>query len=172
MLDNPDFIKHLLLEQSADAFLFKRFPLLSVSGISMEPLLKQGDRVFIETSSDYRPGDILVFLYHNNVFLIHRLLCIEGSGPSAIYLCKGDNAYRLEKVMAQQIVGRATAFLRSDKRYILPKSDVNYLIARLSLLVYYTFQNATGKNLEETKKSSAYLAFQQLLEKTAYDHSI
>ena len=72
---------------------------ISVTGVSMEPSLRAGDVVTIRRTESYEIGDILVFLYKNNELLIHRLLRIKDQR----YFCKGDNAFRLEDVLYEQI---------------------------------------------------------------------
>lgn len=75
---------------------------ITVMGISMNPTLFEGDKVIIEKCDKYKIGDIIVFDYKNEGILIHRLLKFDGR-----YFCKGDNAFRLEDIEYNQILGKA-----------------------------------------------------------------
>jgi len=74
---------------------------LTVTGISMEPVLHHGDTITVQKKETYEIGDILVFLYKYQELLVHRLLKIENGR----YFCKGDNSFRLEDMDASQIIG-------------------------------------------------------------------
>lgn len=74
---------------------------ISVTGVSMDPTLKEGDIVTVKRSESYAPGDILVYAYKNEGLLIHRLLKADGR-----YFCKGDNALRLEDIDFDEIIGK------------------------------------------------------------------
>lgn len=73
---------------------------ISVSGISMEPILKSGDSITIKREDNYDVGDILVFIYKEEL-LVHRLIKKDSK-----YYCKGDNAFRLEDITKEQILGK------------------------------------------------------------------
>ena len=75
---------------------------ICVTGISMNPTLFEGDTVIIKRCAEYQPGDILVYDYKNDGVLIHRLIHHNGR-----YFCKGDNAFRLEDIDYDQIIGKA-----------------------------------------------------------------
>ena len=87
---NTDIIDnaHILLMRSKIKRPFK----LTVSGVSMFPLLKEGDRITILPKDEYEVGEVLVFIYGQNEILAHRLLMKEGGQ----YYCKGDNSFRIE----------------------------------------------------------------------------
>lgn len=74
---------------------------MTVDGVSMEPVLHQGDTIIVKKKESYEIGDILVFLYKSQELLVHRLLKIENGR----YFCKGDNSLRLEDVEASHIIG-------------------------------------------------------------------
>ncbi len=73
-----------------------------VHGISMEPILHEGDIVLVETVDRYKIGDILVFNYGKQGMLIHRLINQIGE----LFVCQGDNAVRKEIVGKRRILGR------------------------------------------------------------------
>lgn len=72
-----------------------------VYGNSMYPIIKDNDTIKIQKREQYNVGDIIVFGYKNNALLVHRLLKINGD----VYFCKGDNAFRLEDIVYDDIVG-------------------------------------------------------------------
>lgn len=74
---------------------------LSVAGNSMLPILHAGDSILVRRKDIYEEGEILVFFYKQNELLFHRLLKIKNGR----YFCKGDNAFRLEDISAEQILG-------------------------------------------------------------------
>lgn len=67
----------------------------------MNPTLYEGDEIAVKPSPEYEVGDILVFSYKSDELLVHRLLKKEGR-----FFCKGDNAFRLEDITAEQIFGK------------------------------------------------------------------
>jgi signal peptidase I len=73
-----------------------------VKGTSMLPVLKMGDLVVVKQQQNYKEGDIIVFAYHEEGLIIHRIIKIYDN----CYICKGDNAQRLERVNLNQIIGK------------------------------------------------------------------
>lgn len=88
----------------------KQFFEITVYGANMLPILHPGDRIKICAKDDYTIGDILVFLYKNDILLVHRLLKIENGR----YFCKGDNSFRMEDIEKDAILGT-----------VMQSSDVN-----------------------------------------------
>lgn len=89
---------------------------VKVMGNSMFPTIKAGESVPVLMRDDIKfcIGDILVFRYKNEGFLIHRLLQKKGQ----IYYCKGDNSIRMESVGKENILGVANVqndFLRTHE---------------------------------------------------------
>ena len=74
---------------------------LTVTGVSMNPTMHEGDHVTVCRADSYAVGEVLVFLYKGEL-LIHRLIKIENNR----YFCKGDNAFRLEDVTFGEIAGK------------------------------------------------------------------
>ena len=63
-------IMYLRLKSGADVD-------ITVTGVSMEPSLREGDVVTVRRADSYDVGDILVFRYKSGELLIHRLLLIN-----------------------------------------------------------------------------------------------
>ena len=111
---------------------------LIVSGTSMLPILHDGDIVL----DNYEIGDILVFFYKQNELLVHRLLKIEKDR----YLCKGDNAFRLEDISKEEILG--AVLLENDKHKSEEFINDSYRINRIFRSCKY--------NTELTKQEAEY----------------
>lgn len=75
---------------------------LKVKGCSMYPVVKEEDVVVVKRSDFYEVGDILVFTYNTDELLIHRLL----RKKEDLFLCKGDNSFRLEMFTKERIIGK------------------------------------------------------------------
>lgn len=74
---------------------------VSVRGDSMLPLLKDGDKVRITAEKYYQLGDILLFVAYNRLNL-HRLVAFDDN----VFVLKGDNAIKSERVLYDVVVGR------------------------------------------------------------------
>lgn len=124
---------------------------ITVMGISMKPTLFEGDKVIIEECDEYRIGDILVFDYKNEGILIHRLLKCDGR-----YFCKGDNAFRLEDIEYNQIIGKAVLVNNTS---IQPweewKIKLSYSVNREFAKLRY--------DISKVKKSNIYRLYSALI---------
>lgn len=120
---------------------------LKVSGVSMLPVLHDGDTISACRQEVYTPGDILVYVYKHGEVLVHRLLRIENER----YFCKGDNAFRLEDIAAAQIIGAVK--LARDPHRSKAFLDASYQMSRVFRLC--------GYNVEITKQTREYLTYYQ-----------
>ena len=75
--------------------------LVSIVGFSMEPTFYENDKVIICKSNNYTIGDIVLFLYKDQL-LIHRIIALSGSK----IICKGDNAVASEIIEKDHILGK------------------------------------------------------------------
>ena len=98
---------------------------LGVTGVSMKPLLLEGDRVTISPKENCSVGDVVVFVYEE-VPLIHRLLEIKGE----LFLCKGDNALRIEKIQKDEIIGKVISARRDGKDFDIQLNNKQLFITR------------------------------------------
>jgi signal peptidase len=65
-----------------------------VSGTSMEPILSTGDIVLIlpvNSPSDIKLGDVVVYKDLRGVYIIHRVINIVAIGERMYFITKGDN---------------------------------------------------------------------------------
>lgn len=91
---------------------------LTVNGISMCPLILPGDIVVISASKEYKPSDILLYPYKNEGLLLHRLLKVNER-----LFCKGDNAFRMEDISIDDVIGKVIGLQRNGKTLPLPIID-------------------------------------------------
>ena len=77
---------------------------LTMTGNSMEPILRAGDQVRVIEGA-YSLGDILLYPYKENKILAHRWV---GQREQRL-LCKGDNAFRVEDIELADVLGKVEA---------------------------------------------------------------
>ena len=53
------------------------FPILRITGTSMEPTLDENDIVLVYKTKNLKPGDIVAFYYNNNA-IVKRVIALEG----------------------------------------------------------------------------------------------
>ncbi|MBE6158697.1 MAG: signal peptidase I [Firmicutes bacterium] len=78
--------------------------ILEVASGSMEPNLKVGDLIIIQTNDyNYKPGDIVTFKDSNGSFVTHRIVTISGNEA----ITRGDANNTVDKpIMLEKIVGK------------------------------------------------------------------
>ena len=77
--------------------------ILEVNGISMEPLVFEGDKILLEKCSSYHISDILAVVDMNGRILLHRLIRQEDN----ILITKGDNAVGTDESLIENCLGKA-----------------------------------------------------------------
>ena len=116
---------------------------ITVYGKSMSPTLIEKDVVCISKNEEYHIGDILVFDYKEEGLLVHRLLAIRDG-----YVCKGDNAFRLEKINHECVLGKVISINGADvEKWSLWKCILSYRIGKTFL---------KHKNVVAVKKTLIY----------------
>lgn len=75
---------------------------ITVSGSSMQPVLQEHDTVTIAPAVCYEAGDILMYPYKSQGLIIHRLIYAD-----TLFYCKGDNAFKTEKLQPNTVLGKA-----------------------------------------------------------------
>lgn len=124
---------------------------ITVSGVSMNPTLFEGDRVTVQRSESYALGDVLVFLYKGEL-LIHRLLKTEGDR----FFCKGDHAFRIEDFTQEAIAGKVVQVGNAPlPPFPPPLISLSYQIGR-------NFRK-NGFRADKTKESGIYRFYHQIL---------
>lgn len=134
---------------------------IPISGISMLPVLHQGDVITVARYDEYIPGDVLVFLYKDDLLLVHRLL----KKDDFRYYCKGDNAFRLEDITEDQILGKVILMNGCP----LPVCSEEFIA--LSYSVNREFFRCRY-DIEKTKQSEIFLRYLKTLHGgTCFEHN-
>lgn len=85
--------------------------------------------------------------------MVHRII----KKTATTYFCKGDNAFRLEKIEDTDIVGKVCKLFRSGKR--IPLLKVNNQFIEMSYKIHMLYlKNKFDKNIvKETKIYKDYI---------------
>lgn len=81
--------------------------IIPLKGISMLPTFSEGDILYVYAQQEYSIGDIIVFSYPKEGYLVHRIIKIE----KGAIMCRGDNSKRIEIIMKRQIVGKVIDYI-------------------------------------------------------------
>lgn len=146
-MDND--LMHKLLKAQINAFGQAE---ISVTGVSMNPNLFEGNRITVSSCENYISGDILVFKYKQDELLVHRLIYIKEEK----YFCKGDNSFRLEDITKDQIIGKV---ILVDGNKLVPCTD---RILQFSYLVNREFVKCRY-DTAKTKQSDIYQLYQKVI---------
>lgn len=117
-----------------------------VMGDSMYPVIHQQDVAIVEAVGEYNVGDIIVYQYEGEM-LVHRII----KKTATTYFCKGDNAFRLEKIEDTDVVGKVCKLFRSGKR--IPLLKVNNQFIEMSYKIHILYlKNDFDKNMVKGTK--------------------
>lgn len=125
---------------------------ICIIGESMRPALNENDVVEVTNSATYDLGDILVFSYKGEL-LIHRLLKVDNE----YYYCKGDNAFRVENISPEAIIGKVVKLNGKN----LPSASLHFL--KLSYLMHKEFR-LCGYNAVKITQTPIYKFYKQIIE--------
>lgn len=116
-----------------------------IEGTSMFPIIHPGDIVNVYAKREYSVGDILAFFYRDEKVLVHRLLKIKNER----YFCKGDNAFRLEIISKNDIIGavKIESDFNNTPDFIFSSYMINYIFKK------------NGYNVEKTRLSNEYICY-------------
>lgn len=141
--DNQEKVLRFMLEKAGNA-------IIKVKGYSMFPELSEGDSISLRKFQKYDIGDILVYNYNGEGLLVHRLLSI-----SDLFVCKGDYAFRFEKINLSEIIGKVTLINgRTIRQWDFWKIDLSYEIGKM-----YSECNS----VEEVKNTSLYKLYYSIV---------
>ena len=118
---------------------------LLIRGMSMFPVIRDGEWVEVVDCQSYIIGDILIFEYKDEGLLAHRLIKIYNNR----YYCKGDNSFRVEDVGLEQIIGKVKR--DNDINNTLDFIEASYEISRLFKRCKY--------NIERMREQSQYIEY-------------
>lgn len=91
---------------------------ISVSGVSMFPVLMSGDKVLVKRSSleDLSVGDIIVWSDGSDGYVAHRIVSFDTSSTPALITTKGDVLHQPDwPVEFTVVVGKVVAALRNGE---------------------------------------------------------
>lgn len=126
--------------------------LFTVQGISMEPVLKENDKVIVVHCESYNIGDVIVFDFDEPFLVVHRILM----KTSNQYICKGDNTFRLEQISKNKVLGKVQSIIRDNSMVPIPIVDEIFIHRSLDL---YREYKKNSFNNELTKQSNVYRDF-------------
>ena len=139
-----------------------KYCILNITGWSMEPLIKKGDKVVVDRSKrDFEFGDIVVVSGNSKVF-VHRLVAKDSHGAISFYT-KGDASIYwdsqdedfLDGVNYSDLEGTVVAILRKSGERINLMSDeekktskkvayfsrLHFVFAKVLLSLYKPFRS-------------------------------
>jgi signal peptidase I len=92
---------------------------VQVSGLSMYPLIEDGDSVVVtHTRQSLKPGDTVAFRQGPRI-IVHRVLRSYQLQGDRLYVTRGDNNRHIDpRVREQAVVGRVAAIIRKNRRTI------------------------------------------------------
>lgn len=135
----------------------ERIQVVKINGKSMFPTFYTGDKCFLKKKDKYYLGDILVFENYNHELVAHRLVYITKFNN---YVCKGDNAYLIEKIDYENIIGYITDVERNNIKINFKSND--FVLAYLSFAVHNEFCK-NKYNLFLTQKSIIHDIYTKIL---------
>ena len=144
MLENKVII-HYLRKLLSEGQLVR----IEVVGNSMFPLLEFGDNIDVQRKSEYKNGDVIVFLFEEQKLIVHRLL-FKYNG---YFYCKGDNSFRLEMVNPDAVLGCVKRIIRKDVEIDIPTVSKDFIKQSLKLNLAY---QECGYNKEVLMRSEIY----------------
>ena len=136
-MNRKDIVQALLKTQTLEVV---------VMGDSMYTVIHQQDVAIVEAVGEYDVGDIIVYQYEGEM-LVHRII----KKTATTYFCKGDNAFRLEKIEDTDVVGKVCKLFRSGKR--IPLLKVNNQFIEMSYKIHMLYlKNKFDKNIVKGTK--------------------
>lgn len=146
------------------------YAVLEVVSGSMEPTIKIGDYVIIDTKEkNYQKDDIVTFYDMNGSFVTHRIVSIDGDSM----ITKGDNNNTEDTSLpTENIVGKYVMRLNSLGIIVssLQKPFVTVMILIIGILVCFLVSTDKDGNPileEEEKEYQEFLAYKSKKEKEA-----
>jgi signal peptidase I len=93
--------------------------LFTTAGISMSPLIRQGDRVVVRMTGGVSSGDVIVYRMGKEM-IIHRLL--SKSDELTGWLIKGDNRLKPDRIKRGSVVlGKVIAVIPKEENSVLDR---------------------------------------------------
>lgn len=104
---------------------------LPLRGISMKPLLREGDVLVLSPlhGQEATVGDVVLFRYGHR-HILHRIVGIDDGG----YTLQGDNAYTTESAARADLLARLVEVRRPDGRRVATDSAAWRCLSRCALV--------------------------------------
>ena len=126
---------------------------LPVNGISMLPLLREGDNILVSHDlSRVQRGDILVFQQADGL-VAHRLLrIIKQPDQENFYLTKGDNCtYFDSPLFESEVLGKVDSIHKNGREYDL--STPGWRLRKIILAAYHLLQGTLFRTIRHIEQS-------------------
>jgi signal peptidase I len=107
---------------------------ITVSGESMKPFIRQGDRVVIfRTTKPVLPGHVIAF-FNNDQLIVHRVYAVKGDpiGSRLYAVCGDSSVHSHGEINKESVIGRVHYLLRKGNKHSL---WFQYPFCLLALLV-------------------------------------
>lgn len=141
----------------------KKFFTFRVQGISMQPVLQDGDMLIAKYTevSEFMPGDIIIY---QNLFqdrIVHRIIKKNINNSKIIFLTKGDNESMgsVEYVYPELILGKVIFIKRLGQNKNI---EANNNLARLRAIFYIKY-SAFGIFIYSILKGTKYIFRHRIL---------
>ena len=101
---------------------------IPVSGQSMWPTIRNGDRVWIAHGSGrVRWGDVIVYRTGGRL-VVHRVVSVAGNGERRQFITQGDNSDHRDAIVERsQVVGQVIAIERNGETWRMPTDGRRWL---------------------------------------------
>lgn len=133
------------------------YAILEVVSGSMEPEIKIGDMIIINTKEqDFKKGNVVTYHDSNNSLVTHRIISIEGNE----IITKGDNNNTEDNpIYKSEIVGRALYKMRNAGRIIAsirsPLTMVMIFIIGVLVCIFTSIES--DEKIQNSKEFIKYL---------------
>lgn len=141
-------MKNSIMDSLLLGDIFSLSPKIRVSGSSMNPTLYDGEIIYLSRSSDFSLGDVVVFVYERNEYIVHRIVYKDKEK----LVCKGDNSFRLEYIKHSNIIGKVEYVIRDNQNTPLKPMldkyiDMSYRLGLLALKYNYKMKYIISSEL-------------------------
>lgn len=123
----------VLLVVAPVAALVGKVGIYAVVTDSMKPQINPGDLVVVAPSPVYKVGDVVAARVGGKVY-VHRVVGIDGE--AGVYYIRGDNAYNIDYVDPESVVGRVIAHIPL-LGYMVIYKPLALLMLALAMVVLY-----------------------------------
>ncbi len=123
----------VLLSVAPIVVLAGRVGIYAVVTDSMKPQINPGDLVIVSPSPVYKIGDIIAARVGGKIF-VHRVIDIDGE--AGVYYIRGDNAFNIDYIIPENVVGRVVARVPL-LGYLIIYKPLSLLLLALAMILLY-----------------------------------